>query len=166
MDGSGYNPLPQAPAPRSAWRFFPLGVVLSLLAVAIVNGIMIYYAESTFPGQAISHEFTLANDYGQVLAAEKAQQALGWKLTASLDGHVPVLRIVGRGQAPLAGLVVRAIAERPLGPEHRTSMQFREIAPATYRADTALAEPGNWQLVVMARNAGGTVHEAFRLLVP
>lgn len=166
MDGSGYNPLTPAPEQRSAWRFFPLGVVLCLFLVAVANGVMIYYAESTFPGEAITDEFTLANNYDRVFAAEKAEAALGWNITATLDGGVAVLRVQGRDKAPLADLVVRAIAERPMGPEHRTPMQFTQPTPGTYRADTALTEAGNWKLVVLAKGAGGTVHEVFNLLVP
>jgi nitrogen fixation protein FixH len=166
MDGSGYNPVPSLPAQRSGWRFFPLAVVLCLLLVAIANGVLIYYAETTFPGEAISHQFTLANSYGRVLAAEKAQQALGWRLSASLDGRVPVVRIAGHDGSPLANLAVRAIAERPLGPEQRTRLSFNETTPGLYRADLALHEPGNWNLVVQARDAGGTVHEVLHLLVP
>lgn len=171
MDGSGYNPMPPgsghpAEAERSAWRFFPVGVALTLLVVAIVNGVMIYYAESTFPGEAIHNEFALANRYGQVLAAEKAQRALGWHVGVSLDGRVPLLHITGRDGAPLADLVVRGFAERPLGPQHRTSLQFNQTAPGTYRADTMLDQPGNWTLVVLARGAGSTVHEVFHLLLP
>ncbi len=166
MDGSGYNPAPHDTTARSAWRFFPVAVALTLLVVAIVNGVMIYYAESTFPGEAIHNEFALANRYGRVLAAEKAQRALGWQVTPALQGRVPVLHIAARSRAPLADLVVRGFAERPLGPEHRTSLQFNQTAPGTYRADTALDEPGNWTLVVFARGAGGAVHEVFHLLVP
>ncbi len=166
MDGSGYNPMPSLPAQRSGWRFFPLAVVLCLLLVAVANGVLIYYAEATFPGEAISHQFTLANNYGRVLAAEKAQQALGWRISATLDGHVPVVRIAGREGGPLANLVVRAIAARPLGPEQRTRLSFIETTRGAYRADLALNEPGNWDLVVLARGPGGTVHEVLHLMVP
>ena len=166
MDGSDYNPIPAAPQERSAWRFFPLAVVLTLTVVAIVNGIMIYYAESTFPGEAITNEFALANNYAKVLDAEKAEKALGWRLAASLDGRAPVLHIVGSNGTPLANLVLRGIATRPLGPEHRTPLQFREVAPGTYHADLALSEPGNWELVVRATNPAGEINKVFHLLVP
>lgn len=166
MDGSGYDPVPPPATQRSSWRFFPLAVVLTLFLVAVANGVMIYYAESTFPGEATSGEFSLANNYGRVLLAEKAQQVLGWRLSAALDGHVPVVTVTGRDGAPLANLVVRAIAARPLGPERRTQLSFIETTPGAYRADLALNEPGRWDLVVLARGAGDTVHEVLHLLVP
>src|ERR1039457_524351 len=77
------------PPRRSAWRWFPLWVALSLLVVIIVNGGMMWAALSTFPGAAGSDGFDLSNNYDKVLDRVAQQQALGWTVQASVaaDAH-------------------------------------------------------------------------------
>jgi nitrogen fixation protein FixH len=167
MDGSAYNAPPHHRVPqRSAWRFFPLGVVLVLTLVAVANGVMIYFAESTFPGEAVKDDFALNNDYTRILAAQKAQNALGWRLDIGAEAGVPVLRLAGPDGKPLAGLAVSAVAARALGPRLAAALRFAETAPGVYRADRALSERGNWDIDVLAAGGGGTVREVLHLLIP
>src|SRR5271166_2781139 len=91
----------------SHWRWFPLGVVGSMLVVFAVNGGMIYAALHTFPGEAGEDGFDLSNSYNKVLSGVARQAALGWRVSADADagGH-PVLVLTVRDGQSLEGAIV------------------------------------------------------------
>lgn len=161
MDGSGlYHSRPPSAAPlpsgRSPWRWFPWAVAATLFVVAVVNFGMMWFAVSTFPGLAVTHDFTLSNHYDKVLALAAQQKRLGWTLRTDLAaGRVPVLTMIGKDGAPLRTLHITATAQRPLGPRHEMALRFRETAPGRYVATAALPLDGAWDLAVIAAGESG-----------
>lgn len=147
----------EAPDEGSGWWLFPWAITVAMLVVIAVNAGMVYAALHSFPGQAGSDGFDLSNHYDAVLARVARQSALGWRVQAEVDArHRPVLTLRDHDGAPLAGAVVQATAERPLGPAHSTALAFRETAPGRYVADIALNPPGQWDLLL---SAGAHAHE-------
>ncbi len=125
------------PAERpSLWRFFPWAVAGSLGLVMVVNAGLIWWALSTFPGQAGGDGFDLSNDYGRLLGVAERQAALGWSMAATLRDRHPMLTFVDRAGQPIADLAIVANAERPLGPPKTTGLHFvsESGSPGTYVA--------------------------------
>jgi nitrogen fixation protein FixH len=140
---------------RTPWRWFPWWIIGSMLLVVAVNGGLIYFALSTFPGQAGHDGFDLSNHYDQVIAAAQRQAQLGWSVRVAVDAAAhPELVLTDHTGAPLSGAQLAASAERPLGPSEATTLQFQEVAQGHYVAVASLPEIGQWDLLLTV-TAGG-----------
>jgi nitrogen fixation protein FixH len=135
-------------APKSAWRLFPLALILWLCVVAAVNIVMITDAIGSFPGLAAKNEFSISNNYDKILEVSARQSALGWQVTAGLDGMRPVIQVMDRASAPLTTAIVTASAQRPLGPPQTLEL----IA-----GETTLPAPGPWDLTIRVRQGEQTL---------
>ena len=152
---------------RSAWRYYPHAVIVSMAVVVAVNAGMIYVALHSFPGAAGSDEgFALSNHYDTVLAQAQHEAALGWTVTARTDDSGrPVVALADRDGAPLHGASVAAIAERPLGAPQSRAVAFRETDAGRYVADTALPMQGQWELTLTASSDGQAMAVTRRVIV-
>ncbi len=149
---------------KSAWRWFPHGLILSMLLVFAVNAWFVVVSLRSFPGAAGTDGFDLSNGYDRVLAAAAAQAALGWHVEATLDDAAhPVLRVVDRSGAPLQAAVIEARAERPIGPTDDTILTFRPAGSDRYRADATLAA-GQWDVLLTVHSAGRSYSTTQRLI--
>jgi nitrogen fixation protein FixH len=149
---------------RSPWRWFPQAMILSLLVVVAVNILMAYYALSTFPGLAVANDFDTSNRYDAVLARAERQAALGWAIDARIEDGRPVLLLNGADGAPLTDAAVSGILQRPLGPPRTAHPAFAAAAPGRYVADAAVAEPGQWDLLLSVTAGGNTLTTTRRLI--
>ena len=144
-----------APEGRSRWWLFPWAIAAAMGVVIAVNVGMVYAAMHSFPGSAGNDGFDLSNRYDHVIAHVRQQAALGWGVRVETDvRRHPVLLLRDRDGTPLTGAVIQATAQRPLGPEHSTPLAFQEQAAGRYVADAALAEPGQWDLLLTADARG------------
>ena len=134
--------------PRRGWQWFPLGLIASMAVVFAVNGAMVTWALTTFPGAAPDDGYDISNRYDAVLERLAAQRALGWSVDVHLRGPRPELVLRDRDGAPLIGARATGAALRPLGPPHRHELHFTEVTAGHYLADIDLAEPGQWDLLV------------------
>jgi nitrogen fixation protein FixH len=149
---------------RSPWRFFPYASVAALGLVVVVNGYMAWSALSTFPGNAVVDDFGTSNRYDKVLETAERQAALGWVVTATLEGGRPVLRLAGHDGAPLTRATVTATVQRPLGPPEQSNPVFADQGGGLYRSDVALPEQGQWELRLRIEQ-GGHSYTATRRVV-
>ena len=115
------------PVSTSSWRWFPLGLFLSMAVVFAVNAVLVWQALDSFPGKAVENDFDTSNNYNEVLDAAQAQAALGWTLQARAESGHPVLVLTGRDGKPLEGARITATARRPLGPPEATHPEFTEV---------------------------------------
>ena len=155
------------PQRGSAWRFFPLAVILSMTFVVVVNAGMVYEALHSFPGASEGDEgFALSNHYDIVLDQAQRQAALGWKVAAQTDdaGRAVVVLTDRQGVA-LHGATVAASAERPLGAPEARSLTFQEVGAGRYVADAVLPLQGQWELTLTASAEGHTVAATRRVIV-
>ena len=149
----------------AGWRHFPRYMIAAMLLVFAVNVRFIVIAVSSFPGAASNDDFDTSNRYNAVLAAAAAQDALGWTEHLSAPGRAPVLDLAGPGGA-LAGAVVTATAERPLGQSEPIALTFHEAAPAHYASSTVLPLKGQYDLRLRIVQGGHEVRVTRRVLAP
>ncbi len=158
--------IPPPSAGRSAWRFFPLGIVLAMTIVVAVNGGLIYAALHSFPGKAGDEGFALSNHYDSVLEQARHEAALGWTiLVRTDDAGRPVVVLTDRGNAPLRGAAVAALAARPVGAEDSRPLVFSETDAGRYVADAALPGRGQWDLTLSASANGHDMAATRRVIV-
>ncbi len=151
---------------RNGWQWFPIGLIASMAVVFAVNGAMVAWALTTFPGAADGGGFEESNRYDQVLERVAAQRALGWQLDASMLAAHPRLQLRGPDGAPLRSAMVSGHAQRPLGPAQTTALRFDEVAPGDYVADRDLPAAGQWDLMLDVSEGGHRLAQTRRVLVP
>lgn len=126
----------------------------ALLALAVffgvmfvVNGIMVYYAVTTFSGGDRPNPYRSGLNYNETIAENARQAALGWDAKASYDleaGKLAV-RVTDDSKAPVSGLKLAGTVVRPTVDSDDRAVTFKEWPEGVYVADIVL-EPGNWVL--------------------
>ena len=155
---------PGAAEMRSGWRFFPWFVAGGLGLTMVVNFTMMWLAVHSFPGLATHGGFATSNAYDRVLDAAQQQAALGWTVQDTLADGRPVVTLSGPGGTPLAGAILTATVERPVGEAAPVPVVFHATALGRFEADTALA-PGKWVLDLTVTAEGHAFHTVRRLVV-
>jgi nitrogen fixation protein FixH len=126
---------------------------------------MVYYALSSFPGEAGGNAFDISNHYDAVLRTAEQEQRLGWSALASVDAQHPVVRVSTADGTALRSANVRAVALRPVGPDQRTDLAFFAAPDGRYVADAALPGVGRWDLSLTIEQGGRTIHVTRRVVI-
>lgn len=140
--------------------------------IAAVNGVMIYFALSTFRGEVEAHPYEHGLAYNRDIAAAQAQDKLHWRVAAHVGSTNPggskTVEAVfhdGNGRA-LAGLVVAAWLEFATDEKRDRAIALTEVAPGIYRGNLAIAS-GQWDFVIEAkRNAERAFLSRNRITIP
>ncbi|RMH53150.1 MAG: nitrogen fixation protein FixH [Alphaproteobacteria bacterium] len=141
---------PSDAAPRPLTGRAVLVIALAAFGVVLaVNLTMAWLATSGFPGLVVPNSYVASQSWDRTRAA---QQALGWRVAARLDGDALVVTVTGADGRPVRGLAVTADIARPAGRRGERVVTLTET-PAGYRAAVALA-PGNWAAEIRAAGPG------------
>lgn len=147
------------------WGWFPWAIVGALLTVIAINGVMFWFATSTFPGVAATKPYEVGAAYNSVLANAARQEALGWKLTTSTEaGHV-VLQLLDQAGKPLDRLTVTGSITRPVGGEAAYPLTFTIGVDGVFRSAQTIPAPGQWDLKLAARDGETVAYTAARRLL-
>ena len=123
---------------------FGFGIIIA------VNLTLAFNAVKTFPGLEVKNSYIASQSFD---ADRAAQTALGWDVSAWLDGDVLKLRILENG-TPIAPRIERAVFGRA------TSVVADQVPEFTFDGTTlnavVKAGQGNWNLRIAARSADGT----------
>jgi nitrogen fixation protein FixH len=134
--------------PFTGWHM--LAVTLAFFGVIIaVNILLAVSATSTFPGLVVENSYVASQNYNELLAAARAQEAAGWRLELSAPGGVVEATLRDASGAPRPGLAVTALAARPSTEGEDRVLTFADTGVG-YRADAALPG-GQWQIDLEAR---------------
>lgn len=136
--------------------------------VFTVNGIMVYFAVSSWTGLETKNYYKASTDYNSVLAQRAKQTALGWVAEFSYE-NTPVnddpragmyhLRFTDKTGTAIEGLTITAKAVRPTHEGYDQSMSFIERGNGNYTASATLPLPGQWEL----RYAAQSTDELFKM---
>ncbi len=140
---------------------WPLGIVLFLGVVAVVNGILVFLAADSWNGVITEGHYEKGLAFNEVIAAQRTQDALGWQatleapsLTHNRQGAVTFTLRDAQGR-PLTGLTVSAEMLRPVTVGHDLVLRFAEQAPGRYLAHVTPLLAGAWDLKVEAVGDAG-----------
>jgi nitrogen fixation protein FixH len=124
-----------------------LYVLLGFFGVMfVVNGIFTYFAVSTFNGLVTESSYRKGLEYQDRLAAESAQERLGWDAELALAGRGEELRLTLAGDdgQPVSGRLVRVHVGRPATDKFDQTVLLNETTPGTYTREITLPGDGNW----------------------
>jgi len=133
--------------------------------VAAVDARMMMDAYRSFPGEVATNPYEDGLAFDGELAQQRAQRALGWRMTAGLSAPgVISVAVKDRTGAPVSALRFDARLERPATEQGRRGLTFAEVAPGIYRAGAA-GLAGAWDLRLSAYDRHGRRFDAERRLV-
>lgn len=146
-----------APLPRGiTGRHVLLGLIVFFGIMFAANGLLVYYAVSTFSGGDRPNPYRSGLNYNETIAEAERQAALGWSTEADYDrgaGRL-TLRFTDPSAAPVTGLSLSGTLVRPAVGSDDRAVTFREWAEGVYVSDVTLG-PGNWVLSVESSEQEG-----------
>ena len=156
---------PVRPAFRlNGWHVLA-GFVAFFGVTLAVDTYMLVSAYRTYPGEVADTPYEAGLAYDRVLNQEKAQAALGWRMSLGLVGSDVVrLTAIDRVGQALPPLRIEARLERPATEDGRRAIQFLQIAPGVYEAHVGPLA-GAWDVKLSAYDAQRRRFDAERRLV-
>ena len=139
------------------------GVVAFFAVVIGVDTVFLTLAYRTHPGQVAPRPYEAGLIYNAELERQRAQTALGWRAAAEARSYGVEVVMQDRDGAPLSGLTVTAVLQRPATEQGRSELTLSEIAPGRY-AGGKEGLSGAWDTRIEARAAAGPVFIAARRL--
>ena len=137
-----------------------LAMVVGFFAIVMAADIgMATMAYRTFSGEVADDPYEAGRLYNRTLAERRAQAALGWTAGIAMinDGDLRVT-VRDRQGAPVDGLSVAALLERPATEAGKRPLDFKRGAPGVYDAHAADLS-GAWDVRVRAVDAKGRPFE-------
>ncbi|HXZ68091.1 MAG TPA: FixH family protein [Alphaproteobacteria bacterium] len=133
--------------------------------VFAVNGVFIYYALRTHPGDDVQDAYVAGVEYNRELAEKREQRKLGWQASLSVkadarNGEFIEVAFVDAKGEPVLGLKVDAMLRSPVVASQDRPLKFVSTGPGRFRADVNEPPAAQWDLIIEARNDFG---EVFRL---
>ncbi len=159
-------------AQRPDGWWYPYIFVAFFAVVVAVNGVMIYFAISTFNGLRATDHFRKGLAYDDAIAMQKAQEERGWTLAVTTTAQDPQptaeggtvypatvrLRFTDRAGDPVTGLTLRARAVRPTQVGHDFTLTFNSLGEGLYGTVADFPLPGAWDLMIGAQRQGEMVY--------
>ncbi|MFP3920116.1 MAG: FixH family protein [Dichotomicrobium sp.] len=133
--------------PRQITGRTVLFILLGFFGVMIaVNGVFTYFAVTTFNGLVTEGSYRKGLEYDRHLAAEAAQERLGWtaRLELAARGRELRFKLQDEDGGPVSGRLVRARVGRPATDRFDRTVILSETSPGTYTGDITPSGPGNW----------------------
>ena len=120
-----------------------------------VNGVFLYHAITSFPGEDVEKSYVQGLNYNDTLAARATQLELGWTAEAGWQDDALVFRLRDADGVPLSNLSVVGEIRRLATRDADKSLVFRAKPGGEYTVDDASLAPGQWllRINVMDSNA-------------
>ncbi|MBL4613872.1 MAG: FixH family protein [Magnetovibrio sp.] len=141
--------------PRADGWWYPWIFVGAFGIIFTVNGIMAYFAVTTWTGLETKDYFNQGMSYNDVLEQRTQQEALGWTATLTYQS-IPTaddpragvlhLRIIDKNEQAINGLTINAIARRPTHEGYDRNLTFTYQDDGSYTSTETLPLAGLWEL--------------------
>jgi nitrogen fixation protein FixH len=143
-------------------RWIPWVFVGGMVLVVVVNGLMAFYAVSTFTGLTTGQAYDRGRAYNNVLEEAARQDALGWTARVRLEGGRILVTVTDRAGAPVEGMLESHL----LRPIEGTRVELGVASPRQGHALPDLT-PGQWEFRGRLTDGyGQRLDIRHRLLVP
>lgn len=153
-------------SPPLTGRHVLVMLLLFFGVIIAVNGVFIYYAETTWRGLESDRAYEDGIAYNRTLEEAASQKALGWQVALDLTAEDITLRLRDRNGAPLAGLAPTATLARPADVAYDRRVTLTERGNGLYGARIALPFRGQWLVTVeMATPSGSPYRVEERFVV-
>ena len=167
-----------AAATRKPFRLTGWHVFLLLCAffgfMFIVNGIFLWAALSSFPGEEEQKSYLQGIHYNEAISARRIQEEQGWSaqigLTPTESGDRFVVRFLESDGSPLTAQDIHAQLRRTVTGAEDVPIELERSAEGDYFADISLLDKGVWEARVQASVPYGSEQVEFvaskKLIIP
>lgn len=138
--------------PRSWW--YPYIFVGMFAVIITVNGILFYFATSTFSGLGVTDAYEKGLHYNETLAQAKAQAELGWSVTAQAERDRLNVVVLDKAGQPIDGLEIVGFIDRPVTQGMLRDVVLANEGQGRYSAPLDITALGQWELQLDARRGG------------
>ena len=111
-----------------------------------VNGVFLYHAITSFPGEDVKKSYVQGLNYNDTLAARAAQAELGWRAEAGLQDDQIVFRLQDADGQDLSNFAVIGELRRSATRDHDQAVAFTTNFDGSYTTDALDLERGQWRL--------------------
>lgn len=152
--------------PFKGWHF--LVILLGIFGVVFtVNGVFLYSAITSFPGEDVRKSYTQGIDFNSTLASRASQEAMGWNISAGLadaSAETLTVEITDSSANPVAGLILTANIRHPANEKLDRLVELQQSAPGIYAASLQGFEPGFRDVQILGRwqDSGPSILEAHK----
>jgi nitrogen fixation protein FixH len=137
-------------------RYIPWLFVAGFALVIAVNATMIWFAVGSFSGLYTPNPRDRGLHYNEVVAEQKARDALGWRLDVEWraeKGRLDVAAFDSAGQ-PLVGARVFVELVRPVEKRAPLAVAMEAADIGRFAGHIDLPERGNWDLDILVERGG------------
>lgn len=133
-----------------------------------VNGVFLFYAITSHPGEQVEKSYLQGLAYNQTLEARAAQAELGWQAAAGFAdaaANTVTIRLEDRNGRALSGLdVTGQLLRTAAAADHDVPLDFVALTDGEYIASGLDLCGGQWRLVAIARSTNGEQFEINKTL--
>ena len=122
-----------------------------------VNGVFLFHAITSFPGEDIKKSYVQGLSFNDTLAERAAQAELAWSAEAGLVDDQLIVRLQDAEQAPLSSQLVVAELRRFATNQEDRTISFQPRMNGEYVADIGRLAPGQWLLRINVFDAAGEI---------
>ncbi|MEM9669139.1 MAG: FixH family protein [Pseudomonadota bacterium] len=113
-----------------------------------VNGIFLYHAITSFPGEDIPKSYVQGISYNTVLDERAAQAKLGWTAELGVENEELIFRLFDKDESPIAWRKVGLKMRRLATTSSDTDLILLPGSPGEYRVDIDALATGEWEAVI------------------
>jgi nitrogen fixation protein FixH len=146
---------------RSRW--IPWAFAGGMALVVVVNGVMAYYAISTFTGVTVPRAYERGRGYDQVLAEAARQDALGWNAEVTLAGGALSVIATDREGRAIPGRI-EGVLLRPLDGSE-LPLDFVARGTGRWAAEALPPQRGQWEARLTLYGPDGAPFDIRRRLI-
>lgn len=158
----------QMPSKGKLTGWHVLVIMLGFFGVMFaVNGVFLYHAITSFPGEDVKKSYLQGLDYNQTLDAKAAQDQLGWSAAAGVVGPDLVFDLTDAKGNPLSGYQVMSELRRAASTAHDQTLPMQPLEAGSYAVNVSDLPAGRWdvQFQVMEPAAGDIIFRADKRVV-
>jgi nitrogen fixation protein FixH len=154
--------------PHRIDRWIPWLFVAGMAIVVAANGIMVYFAVSSWAGVTVAQPYQRGLAYNRVIEAAAREQALGWTAEASVqrDGAEIWVELRDATARPLSDVAIDAVLLRPLASAAPIPVTLRAQGQGRYAGAVEPLQRGQWELRLAVTRGADAVHVTRRVIVP
>ncbi|MFN7056692.1 FixH family protein [Hyphomonas sp.] len=123
-------------------------------AMFVVNGIFLWVAITTFPGEDVKKSYLTGLEYNREIARRAHQAEAGWQAEAGivLEGGTTLVeaRFLTREGDPLPVIAAEALLRHPADTAFDRSVTLIPLGAGDYAASVEALAPGQWTIVLRA----------------
>lgn len=141
-------------AGKSLKGWHVLLIMLSFFGVIFaVNGVFLYHAITSFPGEDVKKSYVQGLNYNTTLATRAAQAELGWTAEAGLRDQTLIFRLSDAEGRPISSVTVVGEIRRRATQGADRGVSFQSAGAGEYKTEPINLASGQWFLRISVLDA-------------